>query len=51
MSEVAEWFAALAEADWRSAEQVEDAVDALAMIGPTLGDHWSTGSKVRNSTT
>ncbi|MGW6938005.1 type II toxin-antitoxin system RelE/ParE family toxin [Streptomyces xanthophaeus] len=37
VGEVAEWFDALAETDWDSAEQVEDAVDALAMFGPTLG--------------
>ncbi|EFL18297.1 conserved hypothetical protein [Streptomyces sp. C] len=37
VGEVAEWFEALAETDWSSAEQVEDAVDALAMFGPTLG--------------
>ncbi|MFE6842806.1 type II toxin-antitoxin system RelE/ParE family toxin [Streptomyces sp. NPDC057686] len=37
VGEAAEWFEALAETDWRSAEQVEDAVDALAMFGPTLG--------------
>lgn len=37
VNEVAEWFEALAETDWDSAEQVEDAVDALAMFGPTLG--------------
>ncbi|MFE3760296.1 type II toxin-antitoxin system RelE/ParE family toxin [Streptomyces sp. NPDC059104] len=37
VSEVAEWFHALAETDWGSAEQVEDAVDALAVFGPTLG--------------
>ncbi|MFD8291045.1 type II toxin-antitoxin system RelE/ParE family toxin [Streptomyces lavendulae] len=37
VSEVAQWFQALAESDWDSAEQVEDAVDALAMFGPTLG--------------
>ncbi|MEV6104125.1 type II toxin-antitoxin system RelE/ParE family toxin [Streptomyces sp. NPDC051940] len=27
----------LAERDWDSAEQVEDAIDALAAYGPTLG--------------
>ncbi|MFE2148223.1 type II toxin-antitoxin system RelE/ParE family toxin [Streptomyces sp. NPDC059456] len=37
VGEVAQWFETLAETDWRSAEQVEDAVDALAMFGPTLG--------------
>ncbi|MFJ8013136.1 type II toxin-antitoxin system RelE/ParE family toxin [Streptomyces sp. NPDC096339] len=37
VAEVAEWFEALAETDWDSAEQVEDAVDALGMFGPTLG--------------
>ncbi|WP_285523700.1 type II toxin-antitoxin system RelE/ParE family toxin [Streptomyces lavendulae] len=37
VSEVAQWFQGLAESDWDSAEQVEDAVDALAMFGPTLG--------------
>lgn len=37
VEEVATWFEELAEADWDSAEQVEDAVDALSMFGPTLG--------------
>ncbi|MFF4296539.1 type II toxin-antitoxin system RelE/ParE family toxin [Streptomyces vinaceus] len=37
VGEVAAWFETLAETDWGSAEQVEDAVDALAMFGPTLG--------------
>ncbi|MFD4584469.1 type II toxin-antitoxin system RelE/ParE family toxin [Streptomyces sp. NPDC058434] len=37
VEEVATWFEELAEADWGSAEQVEDAVDALSMFGPTLG--------------
>lgn len=37
VAEVAAWFEALAEADWGSAEQVEDAIDTLAAMGPTLG--------------
>ncbi|MEW2493578.1 type II toxin-antitoxin system RelE/ParE family toxin [Streptomyces nodosus] len=37
VAEVAAWFDELAEADWDTAEQVEDAVDALSMFGPTLG--------------
>jgi len=37
VAEVAAWFEELAEADWESAKQVEDAVDALSMFGPTLG--------------
>ncbi|MFH7593979.1 type II toxin-antitoxin system RelE/ParE family toxin [Streptomyces racemochromogenes] len=36
VSEVAAWFAELARTDWDSAQQVEDAVDALASVGPTL---------------
>jgi hypothetical protein len=31
------WFEALAEEDWDSAEQVEDAIDMLAFTGPALG--------------
>jgi hypothetical protein len=37
VTEVAAWFEALAEDDWDSAEQVEDAIDVLAATGPTLG--------------
>lgn len=37
VGEVAAWFEALAEEDWDSAEQVEDAIDMLAVTGPTLG--------------
>ncbi|QKW31068.1 type II toxin-antitoxin system RelE/ParE family toxin [Streptomyces seoulensis] len=37
VAEVAAWFEALAEQDWDSAEQVEDAIDMLATTGPTLG--------------
>ncbi|MEV8065189.1 type II toxin-antitoxin system RelE/ParE family toxin [Streptomyces sp. NPDC085995] len=37
VAEVAAWFEALAERDWDSAEQVEDAIDMLATSGPTLG--------------
>jgi hypothetical protein len=37
VAEVAAWFEELAESDWDSAEQVEDAIDALMMFGPTLG--------------
>lgn len=37
VAEVAAWFEALAETDWDSAEQVEDAIDTLAAMGPTLG--------------
>lgn len=37
VEEVAAWFEALAEDDWDSAEQVEDAIDMLATTGPTLG--------------
>ncbi|RKN43244.1 type II toxin-antitoxin system RelE/ParE family toxin [Streptomyces hoynatensis] len=37
VAEVAAWFDRLAEEDWESAEQVEDAIDLLAETGPTLG--------------
>ncbi|WP_165984053.1 type II toxin-antitoxin system RelE/ParE family toxin [Streptomyces sp. YIM 98790] len=37
VAEVAAWFEELAEGDWESAEQVEDAIDLLAEVGPTLG--------------
>ncbi|WP_030755381.1 type II toxin-antitoxin system RelE/ParE family toxin [Streptomyces sp. NRRL F-5135] len=37
VEEVAAWFEALAEDDWDSAEQVEDAIDMLATTGSTLG--------------
>lgn len=37
VAEVAAWFEKLAEDDWKSAEQVEDAIDLLAATGPTLG--------------
>ncbi|GAA4125652.1 hypothetical protein GCM10022285_09240 [Streptomyces tunisiensis] len=37
VEEVAAWFEALAEEDWDSSEQVEDAIDMLAATGPTLG--------------
>ncbi|WP_338104555.1 hypothetical protein [Microbispora catharanthi] len=37
VAEVAAWFEALAEEDWDSAEQVEDAIDMLAEAGPALG--------------
>ncbi|MGW3553104.1 type II toxin-antitoxin system RelE/ParE family toxin [Streptomyces griseoincarnatus] len=37
VEEVAAWFEALAEEDWDSSEQVEDATDMLAATGPTLG--------------
>ncbi|MDR3082975.1 MAG: type II toxin-antitoxin system RelE/ParE family toxin [Streptomyces sp.] len=37
VAEVAAWFDELAEVDWDSAEQVEDAIDALSMFGPALG--------------
>ncbi|MFE2677828.1 type II toxin-antitoxin system RelE/ParE family toxin [Streptomyces hygroscopicus] len=37
VAEVAAWFETLAEGDWDSAEQVEDAIDMLAATGPTLG--------------
>ncbi|TDC15691.1 addiction module toxin RelE [Streptomyces sp. 8K308] len=36
-AEVAARFERLAEDDWESAEQVEDAIDLLAETGPTLG--------------
>ncbi|MBG0812927.1 type II toxin-antitoxin system RelE/ParE family toxin [Planomonospora sp. ID82291] len=35
--EVRQWFDRLCEEDWESAEQVEDAIDMLARVGPTLG--------------
>ncbi|MEU3156901.1 type II toxin-antitoxin system RelE/ParE family toxin [Streptomyces griseoincarnatus] len=34
VEEVAAWFEALAEEDWDSSEQVEDAIDMLAATGP-----------------
>lgn len=37
IAEVAAWFEALAEEDWDSAKQVEDAIDMLADVGPALG--------------
>lgn len=37
VAEVAQWFEELTKADWASAEQVEDAIDALALFGPALG--------------
>ncbi|MER6157475.1 type II toxin-antitoxin system RelE/ParE family toxin [Streptomyces sp. NPDC001868] len=37
VAEVATWFGDLIEADVGSADQVEDAIDALALLGPTLG--------------
>lgn len=37
VAEVAAWFEELAEKDWDSANQVEDAIDVLAETGPTLG--------------
>ncbi|WP_308249974.1 type II toxin-antitoxin system RelE/ParE family toxin [Sphaerisporangium fuscum] len=37
VAEVAEWYDRLCEADWDTAEQVEDAIDMLAKVGPTLG--------------
>ncbi|WP_052847693.1 type II toxin-antitoxin system RelE/ParE family toxin [Streptomyces avicenniae] len=37
VAEVAAWFETLAVDDWKSAEQVEDAIDLLAEAGPTLG--------------
>ncbi|MGX1271315.1 hypothetical protein RKD18_004509 [Streptomyces phaeoluteigriseus] len=46
VGEVAAWFEALAEEDWNSAEQVEDAIDMLAATGPTSAVHWSIESRV-----
>lgn len=37
VAEVATWFGELIAADQNSANQVEDAIDALALFGPTLG--------------
>lgn len=37
VSEVADWYDRLCLDDWDSAEQVEDAIDMLACIGPALG--------------
>ncbi|MEO3860373.1 type II toxin-antitoxin system RelE/ParE family toxin [Acrocarpospora sp. B8E8] len=37
VAEVGEWFERLCEEDWESAELVEDAIDMLAHVGPTLG--------------
>ncbi|MEZ0073365.1 type II toxin-antitoxin system RelE/ParE family toxin [Planotetraspora sp. GP83] len=37
VAEVAEWFQYLSETDWESADRVEDAIDVLARMGPTLG--------------
>lgn len=37
VAEVATWFGDLIEADDGSADQVEDAIDALALFGPALG--------------
>ncbi|MBW1600686.1 type II toxin-antitoxin system RelE/ParE family toxin [Streptomyces sp. JJ66] len=37
VAEVADWFDALSEKDARSADEVEDAIDTLAIEGPTLG--------------
>ncbi|WP_405763708.1 type II toxin-antitoxin system RelE/ParE family toxin [Streptomyces sp. NBC_01420] len=37
VAEVATWYDALVEEDWDSAKQVEDAIDFLAVAGPTLG--------------
>lgn len=37
VKEVAAWFEELAEADWESAWQVEQAIDALSLVGPGLG--------------
>ncbi|WP_327320770.1 type II toxin-antitoxin system RelE/ParE family toxin [Streptomyces sp. NBC_01235] len=37
VAEVAAWFEELVESDHGSADQVEDAIDALAYFGPALG--------------
>ncbi|WUG37125.1 type II toxin-antitoxin system RelE/ParE family toxin [Streptomyces sp. NBC_00459] len=37
VAEVAAWFGELITADQSSANQVEDAIDALALLGPALG--------------
>ncbi|MEV4185646.1 type II toxin-antitoxin system RelE/ParE family toxin [Streptosporangium canum] len=37
VTEVAYWYDRLCLDDWDSAEQVEDAIDMLARVGPTLG--------------
>ncbi len=37
MAEVRQWFDRLCEEDWESAEQVEDEIDILVRVGPTLG--------------
>ncbi|WP_198539241.1 type II toxin-antitoxin system RelE/ParE family toxin, partial [Streptomyces graminilatus] len=37
VAEVATWFGELVAADQSSANQVEDAIDALALFGPALG--------------
>lgn len=37
VAEVATWFGDLVKADDGSADQVEDAIDALALCGPALG--------------
>ncbi|MFG1707628.1 type II toxin-antitoxin system RelE/ParE family toxin [Nonomuraea sp. M3C6] len=37
VAEVREWFDRLCDEDWGTAEQVEDAIDMLAQLGPTLG--------------
>ncbi|MFC4535639.1 type II toxin-antitoxin system RelE/ParE family toxin [Sphaerisporangium dianthi] len=37
VAEVADWYDQLCVADWDSAEQVEDAIDMLSRVGPTLG--------------
>ncbi|WSU46721.1 type II toxin-antitoxin system RelE/ParE family toxin [Streptomyces sp. NBC_01089] len=37
VAEVAAWFSELIKLDSTSADQVEDAIDTLASVGPTLG--------------
>jgi hypothetical protein len=37
VAEVREWFDRLCREDWDTAEQIEDAIDTLAQVGPTLG--------------
>ncbi|MFF5212344.1 type II toxin-antitoxin system RelE/ParE family toxin [Streptosporangium sp. NPDC000396] len=37
VAEVSDWYDQLCRDDWDSAEQVEDAIDMLARVGPTLG--------------
>ncbi|RMI42056.1 type II toxin-antitoxin system RelE/ParE family toxin [Streptomyces triticirhizae] len=37
VAEVAAWFEQLVREDWKSAAQLEDAIDLLSQAGPTLG--------------